>query len=103
MHESYIRYSAEENECIVLTVKHSELSVVQELKRLGFSRRMFYNWYKKYATRDLNALKETYCRVPTTWNRIPDNIRQIVVELSLEHPEFSPKNCQSFYWKRVGY
>ena len=49
MHESYIRYGAEEKESIVLTVKRSELSIVQALKRLGIPRRTFYNWYKKYA------------------------------------------------------
>lgn len=103
MHESYIRYSAEEKESIVLTVKCSELSIIQALKRLGIPRRTFYNWYKKYAIGGLNALRATHCRAPTTWNRIPDNIRQIVVELSLEHPEFTPGNCQSFYWKRVRY
>ena len=41
MHESYIRYSAEEKETIVLSVKHSELSIVQALKRLGIPRRTF--------------------------------------------------------------
>ena len=49
----------------------------------------------------LNALRETYCRVPTTWNRIPDNIRQIVVKLSLEHTELAPSKLSFFYWKRV--
>ena len=48
MHELYIRYSAEET--IVLSVKRSELSIVQALKRLGIPRRTFYNWYQKYAT-----------------------------------------------------
>ena len=33
MHELYIRYSAEEKETIVLSVKRSELSIVQALKR----------------------------------------------------------------------
>ena len=32
-HESYIRYSAEEKESIILTIKRSELSLVQALKR----------------------------------------------------------------------
>ena len=50
MHELYIRYSAEEKETIVLSVKRSELSIVQALKRLGILRRTFYNWYQKYAT-----------------------------------------------------
>ena len=103
MHESYIRYSAEEKESIILTIKRSELSIVQALKRLGIPRRTFYNWYKKYVIGGLNALRATHCRATTTWNRIPDNIRQIVVELSLEHPEFTPGNCQFFYWKRVRY
>ena len=44
----------------------------------------------------LNALRETYCRVPTTWNRILDNIRQIVIELSLEHPELAPSKLSFF-------
>ena len=35
MHESYIRYSVEKKEAIVLTVKRSELSIVQSLKRLS--------------------------------------------------------------------
>ena len=45
MHELHIRYSVEENEAIVLSVKRSELSIVQALKFLGIPRRTFYNWY----------------------------------------------------------
>ena len=74
MHESYIRYSAEEKETIVLSVKRSELSIVQALKRLGIPRRTFYNRYQKYATGGVNALRETPYRRQTTWNRIPDHI-----------------------------
>ena len=91
MHESYIRYSAEEKESIILTIKRSELSIVQAFKRLGIPRRTFYNWYKKDATGGVNALRETPYRKQTTWNRIPDHIRQIVVELSLGHPELTPR------------
>ncbi|WP_455080233.1 helix-turn-helix domain-containing protein [Prevotella melaninogenica] len=65
--------------------------MVQALKRLGIPRRTFYNWYKKYAIGGLKALRATHCRAPITWNRIPDNIRQIVVKLSLEHPELTPR------------
>ena len=97
MHESYIRYSVEEKESIILTIKRSELSIVQALKRLGIPRRTFYNWYKKYAIGGLKALRATHCRAPTTWNRIPDNIRQIVVELSLEHPELPPQGIISSF------
>ena len=39
----------------------------------------------------MNALRATHYRAPTTWNRTLDNIRQIVVELSLEHPELTPR------------
>ena len=103
MHELHIRYSAKEKETIVLSVKRSELSIVQALKRLGIPRRTFYNWYQKSTTGGVNALRETPCRRQTTWNQIPDHIRQIVVELSLEHPVLTPRSCPSFYWKRVRY
>ena len=55
MHESYTRYSAEEKETIVLTVKRSELSISGALKRLGIPRRTFYNWYKRYAAGGLRC------------------------------------------------
>ena len=97
MLELYIRYSAEEKETIVLSVKRSELSIVQALKRLGIPRRTFYNWYQKYAIGGLNALRATHYRAPITWNRTPDNIRQIVVELSLEHPELPPQGIISSF------
>ena len=61
------------------------------LKRLGIPRRTFYNWYKRYTVGGLDALRETPRRVQNTWNRIPDIVRQIVVELSLEHPELTPR------------
>jgi len=32
MHESYIRYSAEEKESIILTIKRSELSIIFIMK-----------------------------------------------------------------------
>lgn len=38
----------------------------------------------------MNALRETPYRRLTTWNRIPDNVRQVVVGLSLEHPKLTP-------------
>ena len=41
MHECYKRYSTEEKETIVLTVKRSELSISEVLKRLGIPRRTF--------------------------------------------------------------
>ena len=59
MHELYIRYSAEEKETIVLSVKRSELSIVQALKRLEIPKRTFYNWYRKYARGGVNTLRAT--------------------------------------------
>ena len=37
MHDSYIRYSAEEKECIVLSVKRSELSIIPHWFGWGIS------------------------------------------------------------------
>jgi len=67
MHELNIRYSAEENEAIVLSVKRSELSIVQALKRLGIPRCTFYNWYQKYAMGGVNALREMIKKAIAQW------------------------------------
>ncbi|MCI7310849.1 MAG: helix-turn-helix domain containing protein [Prevotella sp.] len=91
MHEPYIRYSAEEKETMVLTVKRSELSISESLKRLGIPRRTFYNWYEKYTEGGLEALRDSHRQGHKTWNRIPDDVRQMVVELSLKHPELTPR------------
>lgn len=91
MHVPYICYSAEEKETIVLTVKRSELSISQSLKRLSIPRRTFYNRYEKYTIGGLAALEDTHRSGHKTWNRIPDDVRQLVVELSLEHPELTPR------------
>ncbi len=37
------------------------------------------------------ALGDTHRSGHKTWNRIPDDVRQLVVELSLEHPELTPR------------
>ena len=44
----------------------------------------------------MNALRATHYRAPTTWNRIPDNVLQIVVELSLEHPDLTLRELSIF-------
>ena len=46
MYEPFIRYRAEEKGTIVLTVKRSELSISESLKRLGIPRRSLYKGMK---------------------------------------------------------
>ena len=39
----------------------------------------------------MEALRDSHRQDHKTWNRIPDDVRQMVVELSLAHPELTPR------------
>lgn len=86
-----MRYTAEEKEEIIRVVKSSEISISEALRYLGIPKRSFYNWYHKYSEGGLEALRGKPSRSPHTWNRIPDTIRALAIELALEHPEITPR------------
>ena len=85
-----MRLTAEEKaEIIHLIVKGPE-SINQSLKRLGIHKRTFYNWYHAYSQGGIEALKNKG-RSKQQWNRIPDEERQLIVDLALEHTELSSR------------
>lgn len=46
---------------------------------------------KRYTSGGLEAPRDAHRSDPKTWNRKPDDVRQLVVELSLDHPELTPR------------
>lgn len=61
------------------------------MRYLGIPKRSFYNWYHKYSVGGLEALRSKPSGSPHTWNRIPDTLRALAVELALEHPEITAR------------
>jgi len=86
-----MRYPAEEKLEIIRLVEQSHLPSKQTLDRLGIPRSTFYLWYDKYTEGGVDALTDKAPMPARVWNKIPDDVREQIVELALEEPELSPR------------
>ena len=86
-----MRYPASEKLEIIQLVEQSHLPVLRTLEKLGFPRQTFYRWYDRYLTGGLEALEDRRPQPGRVWNRIPDEIREKVVDLALDEPDLSPR------------
>ena len=86
-----MRYSQPERMEIIRLVEGSDLSVTQTLEELGVPQSTFYRWYKGYREAGYDGLADRKPGPRQFWNRIPDEVREHVVEVALDHPEHSPR------------
>ena len=87
-----MRRSAPEKLETIRLVESSQLSVTGTLRELGIPRRTFYGWYRGYLDRGAAGLADRYSGTGVRWNRIPEPVRQQVVDTALSHPEASPRD-----------
>jgi transposase InsO family protein len=86
-----MRYPASEKLEIIRLVEQSHLSAKQTLDKLDIPRSTFYRWYDLYQTGGIDALEDKAPMPARVWNRIPDDIREQIVDLALNKPELSPR------------
>ncbi len=86
-----MRYSASEKLEIIRLVEQSNLPAKRTLTRLGIPKTTFYRWYARYEAFGEAGLEDRRPRPGRVWNRIPDEVRQAVVDLALDEPELSPR------------
>lgn len=86
-----MRLSASEKAEIIGLIERSELSVNRTLKQLGINKSTFYNWYRLYTERGLEGLYVVNHSSRQRWNSIPQEQKNLVVEVALEYPELSPR------------
>ena len=86
-----MRYPASEKLEIIRLVEQSHLPTKQTIDRLGVPRTTFYRWYDKYLTGGADALEDRSPKPSRVWNRIPDDIRQRIIDMALDEPELSPR------------
>jgi transposase InsO family protein len=86
-----MRYSALEKREIIHMVEHSDLSVRQTLDELEVPRSSFYRWYQRFQEDGLAGLHNQPPHDKRFWNRIPDSVKEQVVELALEYPDQSSR------------
>src|SRR4051812_13495922 len=87
-----MRYPASEKLEIIRLVEQSHLPVRRTLDKLGIQPARFYRWYDRLQTGGPEALEDKASRPTRVWNRIPDAIRERIVQLALDEPELSPRN-----------
>ena len=86
-----MRYPSSEKLEIIRLVEQSHLPVKRTLDTLGVPRTTFYRWYDRYLSGGVEALEDRCPKPGHVWNRIPDDIRERIVDLALEEPELSPR------------
>ena len=86
-----MRYPASEKLEIIRLVEQSHLPAKRTLDKLGIPRTTFYRWYDRYLAGGLTALKDKSPKPGRVWNRIPDDIRDKVIDMALEEAELSPR------------
>jgi len=86
-----MRYPATEKLEIIRLVEQSHLSAKRTLDTLGIPRTTFYRWYDRYLTGGPEALKDRKPMPGHVWNRIPDKVREQIVDFALEKPELTPR------------
>ncbi len=86
-----MRYPASEKLEIIRLVEQSHLPVRQTLARIGIPPTTFYRWYDRYLDHGPAGLEDRPPRPGRVWNRIPDDVRQSILDLAIEAPELSPR------------
>ena len=86
-----MRYPASEKLEIIRLVEQSNISARRTLEKLGIPRTTFYRWYDRYLTRGEAALADRSPKPLRVWNRIPDDVRERLVQLALDEPVLSPR------------
>ena len=50
-----------------------------------------YDWYRRYQELGPEGLKNRHSKGDQFWNRIPDPVREQIVDLALKYPEEAPR------------
>jgi transposase-like protein len=85
-----MRYAASEKLEIIRTVETSHLPVRRTLDKIAIPKTTFYAWLDRYAAGGLDALEDHRPTPRRVWNRIPDGVRERIVQLALDEPDSLP-------------
>jgi transposase-like protein len=89
-----MRYPAAEKLEIIGLVEQSPLPVRHTLAKLGIPRATFYRWYERCSRGGPEALNDRSPRPDCMWNRIPETVRDNLIELALDEQALSPRELR---------
>jgi transposase InsO family protein len=88
---------------IIRLVEQSSLSVKKTLKELGVNRSTFYNWYRRYLEYGYDGLADKKPGPRKFWNKIPEHVREQIVDIALDQPDKSPRELAWSITDNEGY
>jgi putative transposase len=77
--------------------------VRRTLEKLGIQPAKFYRWYDRLQTGGPEALEDKSPRPRRIWNRIPDDMRERIVQMALDEPELSPRELATRFTDTANY
>jgi putative transposase len=86
-----MRFNVSEKQELIKMVVESELGVNRTLRELGLNKSTFYKWYKAYSDFGVDGLEPNKRCSKRQWNSIPQEQKNLVIELALERPELSSR------------
>ncbi|MVA12926.1 IS3 family transposase [Agrobacterium vitis] len=86
-----MRYPATEKLEIIRLVEGSHLPARQTLDKLGIPRPTFYRWYDRFQTHGVEGLEDRTSAPSRVWNRVPDDVRDRIITMALDHADLSPR------------
>lgn len=86
-----MRFTQEEKYEIIQIVEGSEIGPNRTLRELGINKSTFYKWYGQYREHGYDGLASKSRTRNSYWNKIPDQIRNQVIDIALELPDKSPR------------
>ena len=58
---------------------------------IGIPSSKYYDWYARWSGGSVDVLADHSPRPKSVWNRIPDKVREDVVNFALEHEDLTPR------------
>ena len=79
------------------------MPVRRTLEKVGIPRATFYRWYDLYQAGGPEALDDRHPKPDRVWNRIPDDVRERIINLALEKSALSPRELAVRFTDTEGY
>ncbi len=98
-----MRYPASEKLEIIRLVENSHLSARRTPQKLGIPRSTFNRWYDRFLADGFDGLEDRRPRPNRVWNRVPNEVRDQIIELALNEPELSPREPAVTFTDTKGY
>ncbi len=86
-----MRYPAAEKLEIIRLVEQSHLPVRHTLAKISIPPTTFYRWYDRFVEHGPEGLEDRPSSPSRVLNRIPEAVRDRILDLALEEPELSPR------------